>query len=443
MSIAEAKRLALIESAIRRERTVSQVADLLGLSERQVKRMKKGVREHGPEYLIHGNRGRTPSNAISKAAKETILAMATGDFRETSCEHMSELLMEHKNITVSGKSITRILRGAGVRLRYTKKQARRRRSRERMPRRGMLIQCDASPCSWLEERGPKMALHGAIDDATGQVVALCFRPNEDLHGYLVMLKQVIKNHGVPRALYSDRHTIFFSPKKDKLSIEDELAGKLVPLTQFGAALSLLGITHIAARTPQAKGRIERLWETLQSRLVVELRIAGVNNMDEANAFLPGFIARFNERFAVKPKEPQDEFRSPPDAETVDEYLSYREKRSASGGSTISYYGYTYQLVDQRGRVLSLRPKASIELLTKLDSTIKAVYQGQTYDLRVLSKPEKQMGSLQKNGNHISIPNKPGPAHPWRQFKPRQPQTLIEQYVAKKAWHENALGGGRT
>ena len=443
MSIAEAKRLALIESALRRERTVTEVAELLGLSERQVKRMKKGVREQGPEYLIHGNRGRTPSNAINHATKETILVLATEDFRETSCEHMSELLKEHKDITVSGKSIARILRDAGVRLRYSKKQARRRRSRERMPRRGMLLQCDASPYRWLEDRGSMMALHGAIDDATGQILALCFRPTEDLHGYLVMLKQVINNHGVPRALYSDRHTIFFSPKKDKLSIEDELAGKVVPLTQFGTALNFLGITHIAARTPQAKGRIERLWETLQSRLVVELRIAGIKNIDEANAFLPGFIARFNERFAVKPKETQDEFRSPPHAESVDEYLSYREKRSASGGSTISYCGVTYQLVDQRGRVLPLRPRASIELLTKLDSTTKAIYQGQTYDLRILSKPEKQIGSLQTNGKQISAPSKPEPGHPWRQFKPRPPRTLIEQYVANKAWHENALGGGDT
>ncbi len=439
MSIAEAKRLALIENAIRGERTVSEVAELLSVSERHVKRMKKGVREFGPAYLIHGNRGRTPANAIDKEYKEAILTMATQDFRDTSCEHMAELLKEHKGITVSAKSIIRILKVAGLPLRYSKKQARRRRSRDRMPRKGMLLQCDASPYHWLEDRAPSASLHGAIDDATSQVVALCFRPTEDLHGYMVMLKQVINNHGIPKAIYSDRHSIFFSPKKDKLSIEDELAGKLVALTQFGTALSLLGINHVAARTPQAKGRVERLWQTLQSRLVVEMRIAGINTIEEANAFLPGFIDRFNKRFAVKPKDHKDEFRLPPDDELVEEYLSYREKRSATAGSAISYYGVTYQLVDHRGRVLSLRPRASIQLLTTLDGTTMAVYDGQKYALRILPKPERQ--TAKAPANDTRVPSKPGPTHPWNQYIPSKPPSPIEKYVQNKAWHGNALGGG--
>ena len=168
--------------------------------------------------------------------------MATGDFKNTSCQHMAELLAEHKSIKISSKSIARILRNAQVELRFSKKQPRRRRTRDRKARMGMLVQCDASTHDWLEGRGPEMALHGAIYDATGTVLALVFRPTEDLQGYLLMLEQVLANYGVPEALYSDRHTIFFSPNKDKLSLEDELAGKVVPLTQFGNALARLTIT---------------------------------------------------------------------------------------------------------------------------------------------------------------------------------------------------------
>lgn len=439
LSIAEAKRLALIENAIQGERTVADVAALLGLSERHVKRLKKGVKEHGPAYLVHGNRGRTPANAIKEGAKETILTMAIEDFRDTSCEHMSELLEEHKNISVSAKSIIRILKRAGLPLRYSKKQPRRRRSRDRMPRRGMLLQCDASPFHWLENRASGMSLHGAIDDATSQVVALYFRPTEDLHGYMMMLKQVINNHGVPRAIYSDRHSIFFSPKKDKLSIEEELAGKMAALTQFGTALSLFGINHIAARTAQAKGRVERLWETLQSRLVVEMRIAGINTIEDANAFLPGFIYKFNQRFAVKPKEDKDDFEPSPDKKLVEEYLSYREKRSASTGSTISYYGVTYQLVDNRGRVLPLRPRTNIQLLTNLAGTTTAAYEGQKYALKIMATPEKQTSKATKIDKQNSVPKKPGPAHPWNQSKQKRQRSLIDKYVAHKPWHEAAFG----
>jgi transposase len=441
MSIAEAKRLALIQDAIDGARTVSDVAALLGISERHVKRLKKGIREEGPAYLIHGNRGRTPANAITEDKKATILAMATGEYRDTSCEHMSELLEQHKNISISSKSITRILKNSRVPLRYSKKQPRRRKSRDRKPRRGMMLQCDASPFNWLEDRAPAMVLHGAIDDATGEIIALYFRPTEDLHGYMMMLKQVIENHGVPRSIYSDRHTIFFSPNKDKLSIEEELAGKKVPLTQFGTALSLFGITHIAARTAQAKGRVERLWETLQSRLVVEMRIAGIDTIEDANAFLPGFITRFTLRFAVQPREDKNDFEPAPDKQVVEAYLSYRDHRSASAGSTISYHGVTYQLVDSQGRVLMLRPRVRIQLLTNLDGITTATYGEQRYDLKALPESEKQLNKAPKIEKPNSEPHRPSHTHPWKQYQQKQKRqrTLIDRYVEKRPWHEVALG----
>ncbi len=253
LNVKETSRLPVILETLTGKRTIADAAMKLGLSERQVKRLKKGVKEHGPGFLAHGNRGRKPANAIPGDVKRLVVEMATGDFRDTSCQHMSELLLEHMSVEVSAKSITRILHNAQAKLRFARKQPRRRRTRDRKTRVGMLVQCDASTHDWLEGRGPEMALHGAIDDATSTVLALVFRPTEDLQGYLLMLEQLLNSHGIPEALYSDRHTIFFSPNKDKLSIEDELAGKMVPLTQFGNAIADLRIQHIGARSPQAKG----------------------------------------------------------------------------------------------------------------------------------------------------------------------------------------------
>ena len=163
----------------------------------------------------------------------------------------------------------------------------------------MLVQMDASPFAWLEGRGPSMSLHGAIDDATEMVPGLYFRPEEDTLGYVHFLKQIVKKHGIPKSLYSDGHTIFFSPKHGKLSIEEELAVRKVNLTQFARAIEQLGIGHIRALSPQAKGRVERLRGTLQHRLMVELRLAKATTLEEANEFLVGFIDRFNSRFAVE------------------------------------------------------------------------------------------------------------------------------------------------
>ena len=173
----------------------------------------------------------------------------------------------------------------------------------------MLVQIDASPHPWIIG-GDSFSLHGAIDDATGKVIALFFTQNECLEGYFEIMEQIIKHHGIPISIYCDRHTIFVSPNDGKLTIEEQLEGKQVSLTQFGRAMEELGVTIINAKTPQGKGQIERLWETLQSRLPVEFKIRGIDTMEAANAFLTEFMERFNEKFAVLPENPQSAFRQP-------------------------------------------------------------------------------------------------------------------------------------
>lgn len=198
----------------------------------------------------------------------------------------------------------------------------------------MLVIIDASPHAWFFNND-ECSLHGAVDDATGEILALFFTPNECLEGYFRIMKTVISNNGVPLAVYADRHTIFRSPKADKLSIEDELNGKKVKNTQFGKAMAELSINLIWAKTAQAKGRIERLWETLQSRLPVELSIAGITTMEEANAFLAVFIKKYNEKFAVEPRDPQSAYRKLEDDINLDHILCIKETRQVDHGSTFS------------------------------------------------------------------------------------------------------------
>lgn len=427
LSQKEARRLYVIEQVISGSLTIKQAAQLLGLSSRQVKRLKKGVTTHGGAFLAHKNRGRKPKHAIPQEVRDLVISLATdpGTFKNANCRHISELLAQYHGVSISARSIHRILTQAGIPLAHVNKHARRRRSRNRMPAFGMLVQIDASPFAWFESRGPWATLHGAIDDATGRVLGLYFRPAEDLMGHLHVLRQTTTGHGIPQAVYTDYHTIFFSPNKDKLSIEQELAGKIVPITQFGRALSELGITHIGARSPQAKGRIERLWQTLQSRLVIELRLAHISSIKQANAFLPDFISRFNERFAVDPAQPESAFRPCPPDEELSLVLCLKNPRKASNGSTISFRAKTYQLLTSSGQALPLHPKSTVMVLTHLDGSMSALYNDRHYTVAQCQNTPPNKTLQAKESKDIAPKHHTPPAtHPWKRHTviPKQSPT---------------------
>lgn len=438
LSVKEAVKLHVLNKLINGELKVREAAEALHLSERHIKRLKAGVINEGPAFLVHKNRGRKPAHAVADQVRHQVVELALDIYRDASCQHMAELIEERQGIHLSAKTISRILKAADIPLRYTHKSARRRRTRDRKPQEGMLIQVDASPYDWLEERGPKLTLHGAIDDATGKLLGLYFTPEECTYGYLQVLFQILENHGVPSSLYSDQHTIFFSPKKDKLTIEQELAGEKVNLTQFGRALKELAITHLAARSPQAKGRVERLWSTLQGRLLIELRIANVSTPEEANRFLPGFIDRFNRRFAVEPTDPTSAFLPSPSRQDLTTILSFKETRKASAGSTISYFNHTYQLIDSRG-VVPLRNRANVTVITKLDGTLCAIYEGKIHALAEISKPIP-IGQKKVHGpKKAKVPQKPPEEHPWRKpIKHSSRRSVEETYFdqeTRQFWEE--------
>jgi transposase len=410
----EARRVNVVEQLVKGTITVAQAAGLLCLSLRHVKRIKKGVKEQGLAYLAHKNRGRKPKHAISEETRKKVIELALNDYKNTSCTHMSELLELHQHLSISSRSIRRILKQAGITNIHSHKAAQCRRSRNRMPREGMLVQIDSSPFNWLEDRGPKLNLHGSIDDATGKILGLRFEPEECLLGYMHVLWQMAENGTLSRQFYSDRHTIFFSPKKDKLTIEEELAGMTEALTQFGRMLEELGATQIPAYSPQAKGRIERLWGTLQHRLITEMRIANISTIEEANNFLPAFIERFNKRFAVEPADPEPNYLPVP--KDLNSIICIKEKRKASNGSTISYQGQTYRLLDKDGAVALLRPRSTVHVLKHLDGSLSALYEGNRFSVQACTKPVPIVPSNTcESPKPIPIP-KPTSNHPWKNMR---------------------------
>lgn len=261
----EQRRAMILTAVVEGRLSAPEGAELMGLSARHERRLRHAFVRGGPAALVHGNRGRKPIHTLDAGVRERVVALAEGNYAGCNDQHLSELLAEREGITLSRSSVRRIRREAGLRSPRRRRAPRHRARRERMPQAGMLLQVDGSRHQWLGPEGPWLTLIGAIDDATGEVPFALFREHEDAQGYLLLLREVARKRGVPLALYSDRHTIFQSGTKEPLSIEEELAGKPLP-TQVRRALDELGISWIGARSPQAKGRIERLWGTFQDRL---------------------------------------------------------------------------------------------------------------------------------------------------------------------------------
>ncbi|OPY59272.1 MAG: Integrase core domain protein [Pelotomaculum sp. PtaU1.Bin035] len=420
--------------------TISEAAETLGLSERQVKRIKKGVKEHGESFVIHKNRGRKPQHAITDEVRNLVVNHKKSEkYSKANFSHFQELLEEHESISLSKPSVYRILVANGFTSPKKHNKVKHHKRRKRKPQRGMLVIIDASPHAWFFNN-KECSLHGAVDDATGEILALFFTPNECLEGYFRIMKTVISNNGVPLAVYADRHTIFRSPKADKLSIEDELNGKKVKDTQFGRAMAELSINLIWAKTAQAKGRIERLWETLQSRLPIELSIAGITTMEEANAFLATFIKKYNEKFAVEPRDPQSAYRKLEDDINLDHILCIKETRQVDHGSTFSY-GSVYYRVIRNGKTMPMIPKAKITVLKSPQFGLKVQYCGSIYDVEVLESLSPKNAVL-KQLRQPRKPVTPAENHPWRTKTAKFPTTMYDEsdreildalYSSRLAW----------
>ncbi len=256
MTQQEQTRIQILNSVLEYQLPIAQAAEIMGLSERHTKRLLSAYRRDGPAALAHGNRGRRPHNAVPETAVAAVVKLAANQYVGANHTHLTELLREREGIDLSRPTVRRILTRAGMGSPRSRRSPQHRFRRWRMPQEGMLVQVDGSHHPWLEERGPKLVLLLAVDDATGVVAQAVFRPSEDTRGYLLLLEGLIRQWGIPLALYSDRHSAFMYNAR-RVPI-------LVETTQFASVMRELGIRQIFALSPQAKGRVERMASTFQS-----------------------------------------------------------------------------------------------------------------------------------------------------------------------------------
>jgi len=375
----EQKRVLVLNQVIAGRMTAEEAAELLGLSERQVWRILAAYRKEGAAALVHANRGRKPVNALELGLRDRVLELGKTKYAGFNHQHLTEMLNDDEKIAIKRGSVRRILLEGGMASPRKRRPPKHRSRRERYPKEGMLLQADGSRHDWLEGRGPYLTLVAAIDDATGTVPYGLFREQEDAHGYFLLLRHIVLTKGCPVALYRDRHGIFEPLSKQPLSLEEQLAGRREP-TQFGRLLEELEITSIGARSPQAKGRIERLWGTFQDRLVAELRLAHVNSLEEANQFLPGFLARYNRRFAVPAAEAGSAYRPLPPGFNPDTVFCFKYRRVVAADNTVRLEEHRLQLLPSKERASYAR--ARVEVQERLDGSLAVYHEGRL----VASKP---------------------------------------------------------
>jgi transposase len=334
MSQKEFQRVKVIENAAGGRLSVREASRLLQLSERQVQRLRRRYRPDSVVWVQHGNRGRSMPWAVSIPQKQLILTLARGKYQGFNDSHLTEKLRAEEDLSLSRETVRRILRAAKL-ASPQKRRARKYRSRRPpRPRFGMMALTDASRHDWLEGRGPELTLIGFQDDATGQILAAHFQLEaENTVGYLRALHAMITAHGIPLSLYRDRHSIF-QRNDSHWTLAEQLAGKQAP-TQLGRALDQLGIQQIPAYSPQAKGRIERVWRTCQDRLVSELRLAQAATLEQANPLLARFCADYNQRFARPAAGAASDFRRLPRRFDLARCLSLHYQRVVGADHTLT------------------------------------------------------------------------------------------------------------
>ena len=395
------KRATLIEACIKGKCTVKQVADALGLSERRVKQIKKEVKENGVKSIQHGNRGRKPKNTISDETRKKILELRSSyEYEISNFKHFQELLKERENIDISYSALYNILRNAGIKSPKKHHKTKLHHRRKRKECEGMMLQADGTPFDWFGS-GEKYSLHGFIDDATGKVTGLYMCKNECLLGYLEVLRQTLENYGIPISLYPDKYSVFFPPKKvnDHITIEEQLNGREKGITQFGRIVEDLGITMFAASSPQAKGRIERLWETLQSRLVTEFRINKITSIEQANKFLITYIVKYNSQFAIKPQNKQNMFLKLPKRYNLDELLCVRFERTIDNAGVFSINNSKFQIMDK-----SLPPKTKIQVYLSKKIGMRVKSNNKVYDVQPLEVISKDIIDNNSLDLHLWLPD---------------------------------------
>jgi transposase len=389
-------------------------AEVMGISDRHVKRLLAAYRRKGIEALAHGNRGRKPPNSVDKALRRKIIELASSTYAGFNTQHFTESLAEREGIELSRSTIRRILLGAGVSRPRKRRAPKHRSRRNRYEQPGMLVQIDGSYHDWLEGRGERITLVGAIDDATGRVLHALFRPSEDTEGYFQLMEGIVTNYGIPLAVYHDGHAVFEPADHEPLTLEEQLEGSKGS-TQFGRLLEELDITSIRSRSPQARGRIERLWGTFQDRLVSELRLAGAGTMKEANELLWRYLPTHNRKFTVPPDQPESAFRPPcRDWKTM---FCLKYQRTVGLDNVVRLGRQRLQVTSENRYSYA---KAKVEVREGFDGSLSVYYQGRRLTIKPapMEAPKLRESLNSAQAKPSGQPYKPAPTHPWSNYKAR-------------------------
>lgn len=397
MRISELKRLKAVQSAMEGQVTQKAAATMLGLSERQVRRLVRDVRKRGERGVIHALRGRPSNRRIPEGTRKQALSLYQSHYPDFGPTLATEKLSERDGITISDETLRKWLIEEGL----WKKRRKRSVHREWRPRKecfGQMIQIDGSHHAWLEGRGPDLALMGYIDDATSTVSGRFY----DYEGTLPAMdsfQRYVKKYGLPMSVYVDKHTTYKSTKKERKWDDVE------SLSQFERALEELGVEVIHALSPQAKGRIERLFGVLQDRLVKEMRLKSIKTKEEANAFLQEYLPRYNKRFKVCPAHEADVHVKLPRSIDLNKYLCIKKERTIRNDNTIALNGRLYQLEKGGGK------KVMVE--ERLDGSLHMISKGISLKYReITQRPEKEVVP-KTDARAFNQPPKPAKDHPWK------------------------------
>ena len=433
----------------------------LGCTKRHINRMLAGYRREGKAFFVHGNRGRKPATTIPEETRNTVVDLYRNKYYQANFRHYTELLEERENIRISPSSVAKILEAESILSPRVTKARKKRIKKEllikkenasskkeadaiqanlvavedahsRRPRCayfGEMQQMDASPYEWVP--GQTWHLHLAIDDATGTVTGAWFDTQETLSGYYHVFHQILTNYGIPYQFFTDRRTIFTYKQKNSPSLDEDT------YTQFAYACKQLGVLLESSSVPQAKGRVERLNQTLQSRLPVELRLAGITTIEGANEYLHSYIKKFNAKFSLPIHHTKSVFVEQPSDETINLILAVLNERTVDCGHCIRFQNQHYRMLDNRGLQVHYRNGTKTMVIQAFDGSLYCcVNDKEIYALEKI--PERYPSSKNLDAEQpAQKPKKkyiPPMNHPWRRsafrkFVQNQPHRLEDHTVA--------------
>jgi transposase len=399
----ELRRLHVIEKVL--EGIVKQVeaAEILSLSGRQIRRIVKRIRSEGGRGIIHRLRGRPSNRRISHKIKERVTRLYRRQYKDFGPTLASEKLRERDGIEINDETLRRWLIEVGD-WKKIRRRKRHRQWRERKHHEGEMVQMDGSHHDWFEGRGPRCVLMGYIDDATGRVFGR-FYDYEGTIPAMDSFKRYIRKYGLPLSVYLDRYKTYKSTAKP--TIEDELNDE-EPLSDFERALRELGVEVRHANSPQAKGRIERLFGTLQDRLVKEMRLRGIRTLEEANLFLEEYLPLYNRRFSVSPIERGDLHRPLGRGLDLDAILCKKTQRALRNDFTVAHNGKLYQV----GEAIQ---SSKVMVQDRIDGSLRIYYKDRALSFREITerplRENKPLVLAKKTRSYT-----PPTSHPWRRFK---------------------------